>query len=405
MSQRFDWDELRRDLGDVQRAFSDDSEMQRKARARFLLAASAVKRPPRLRFAPGVCAALATAALVLISVTRFWDRDEVALSFRAGNGASPAPLGAWLSPSGAQALPLQFSDGTVVSLAAASRARVVRTTPHGADIVLEQGSLRCSVVHHDGGRWHVGAGPFRVLVTGTTFDVSWNAADATFSLALRDGRVKVDGPTLGSDGYWVKPGEQLRVALNEGSPSSAFAPSPSAAPQPASPAGPAPSAAKKAEQVSASTEWKELARRQRYAEALHVAEAAGFEATCRSASASDLVLLGNTARFAGAAGRAEQAFRLVRSRFIGSPEASTAAFFLGRIAYDHRGDRRDAANWFQVYVREAPNGALAREAGGRLLEAERALGDRSAGRAAARAYLDKYPSGPHAGLAREMLEP
>jgi TolA-binding protein len=151
--------------------------------------------------------------------------------------------------------------------------------------------------------------------------------------------------------------------------------------------------------------WKELARSQHYREALAAAEGAGFEATCRAASAGDLVLLGNSARFAGSAVRAEQAFRLARSRFPGSSEASMAAFYLGRIAYDQRGDRRQAAEWFQSYLREAPGGALAREAAGRLLEAERALGDRAAAQAAARAYLQKYPSGPHAGLARELLEP
>jgi transmembrane sensor len=157
--------------------------------------------------------------------------------------------------------------------------------------------------------------------------------------------------------------------------------------------------------AAAPNAWKGLAQQQKYREALASAEAEGFEETCRKASARDLVLLGNAARFAGSAARAEQAFKAVRSRFSGSAEASMAAFYLGRIAYDQRGDRRQAVEWFRSYLREAPGGAFAREAAGRLLEAERALGDRGGAQAAARSYLDKYPSGPHAGLAREMLGP
>jgi hypothetical protein len=48
--------------------------------------------------------------------------------------------------------------------------------------------------------------------------------------------------------------------------------------------------------------------------------------------------------------------------------------------------------------------ALAREAAGRLIEAERARGDSNAMIAAAESYLRKYPSGPHAGLARGVLK-
>ena len=40
---------------------------------------------------------------------------------------------------------------------------------------------------------------------------------------------------------------------------------------------------------------------------------------------------------------------------------------------------------------------------GRLVEAYRASGDLAAARAAARAYLARFPSGPHAELARGVL--
>src|SRR5882724_10977205 len=47
--------------------------------------------------------------------------------------------------------------------------------------------------------------------------------------------------------------------------------------------------------------------------------------------------------------RAEQAFRSVRARFAGTPEASLGALLLGRIAYDQRGNLRDAERWFRDY--------------------------------------------------------
>jgi TolA-binding protein len=297
----------------------------------------------------------------------------------------------------------------LIALAPATRARVVHTTAHGAEVMLEQGSLRVAVVHRAGSEWHVAAGPFQVLVTGTKFDLSWSATERTFSLALHEGLVKVDGPTLGPSGRWVKVGERLQAVLDGGPAAAASVAASSPTLEPAASAAVVEPAAggsvTPSRGAAAPNAWKELAQHQKYREALESAEAEGFEETCRKANARDLVLLGNAARFAGAAPRAEQAFKAARSRFAGSSEASMAAFYLGRIAYDQRGDRRQAVQWFQNYLREAPSGALAREAAGRLLEAERALGDRAGAQAAARSYLEKYPSGPHAGLAREMLGP
>jgi transmembrane sensor len=407
VNDRFDWDTLRADVADVQRPLLEDEELLRKERARLLLAGRVVplaaRRQPK-RWLWVTTFAAAAALLLTLVVLRREPRPEPPLSFVAGNAAVSGQVGAWLSPSGSAPMPLRFSDGTLVLVAPQARARVVRTMTRGADIALEQGSLSLAVVHHEAGEWHVGAGPFTVLVTGTKFDVSWNAGLRTFTLALQEGSVLVSGPTLSGAGRRVKPGEALRIAIDE---PAVAVPAPSIVGSGAGPDGalPAPddSAKLPAKNPAAGGSWKELAQRQNYTGALAAAEAEGFEAACRAASATDLVLLGNTARFAGSAARAEQAFRLVRSRFAGSHEAATAAFFLGRIAYDQRGNRSEAAQWFQSYLREAPSGALAREAAGRLLEAERALGDVEAARATARQYLQKYPSGPHASLAHDVL--
>ena len=406
MSEPFDWEALRSDVADVQRPVAEDTELLRRERARLLLVARGVpRRVPARRWAK-VWPVLAAAALLALTLGGLAFLREAPLSFRAGSASGSGQLGAPLVANASSPLPVQFSDGTLISLGPAAHARVLRTNPRGADVVLEQGTLSLAVVHYSGAQWHIGAGPFSVLVTGTKFDVAWNAAERTFTLALHEGSVLVSGPTLGATGRRVSPGESLRVAVDAAT-ATASAPNSSASAETAAAAAPAadaPDVAPKSTKSSAGLgAWKPLALEQRYAEALAAAEADGFDATCRTASAPDLVLLGNAARFTGATARAEHAFRLARARFAGTHQASMAAFFLGRIAYDQLGNRREAVHWFQSYLQEEPAGGLAREAAGRLLEAERALGDQAAARASAQAYLQKYPSGPHAGLARNVL--
>ena len=75
-----------------------------------------------------------------------------------------------------------------------------------------------------------------------------------------------------------------------------------------------------------------------------------------------------------------------------------AAYLLGRNA-----PPAGAVKWFSAYLAEQPNGALAIEASGRLIEANEAAGDVKAARNAAKHYLLRYPDGPHAQLAKRVL--
>ena len=113
--------------------------------------------------------------------------------------------------------------------------------------------------------------------------------------------------------------------------------------------------------------------------------------------------LGDTARLAGDSARAKQAYLAVRRRHPGSGAASVAALALGRIAFDHDASFAAAARWFETYLAEQPDGSLAREAAGRLVEAREREGDRVAAGAAARHYLSRWPDGPHAEKARSLL--
>jgi TolA-binding protein len=114
------------------------------------------------------------------------------------------------------------------------------------------------------------------------------------------------------------------------------------------------------------------------------------------------VQLADAARLAGNVGRATAALETLRRRFAGSPQAAHAAFTLGRIAFDRRRAYGDAARWFSTYLREAPGGPLAREAAGRRMEALARSSDPAGARAAAQQYLERYPAGPHADVARRL---
>jgi hypothetical protein len=112
--------------------------------------------------------------------------------------------------------------------------------------------------------------------------------------------------------------------------------------------------------------------------------------------------LGDGARFAGRSDRAEFILLQVRRRFPSDPQAATAAFDLGRIAFDDDAAFADAAQWFHKYLTELPDGPLAREASGRWMEALEKSGDHPSAALAAKVYLEKFPAGPHAQFARSL---
>ncbi|MCA9699094.1 MAG: tetratricopeptide repeat protein, partial [Myxococcales bacterium] len=92
----------------------------------------------------------------------------------------------------------------------------------------------------------------------------------------------------------------------------------------------------------------------------------------------------------------------VRERFPDSEQSSEAAFLLGRMAADG-GDHGKAVTWFERYLDENPNGALAGDALGRLMDSYGSLAQTAKVRDAAERYLAAYPKGTHADKARKIL--
>lgn len=127
----------------------------------------------------------------------------------------------------------------------------------------------------------------------------------------------------------------------------------------------------------------------------------GVPLVLTSASASDLLALADASRYGGDAGLASRALQALRDRFAGTKAASDAAFLLGRMA-DDGGATAAAIRWYDTHMAEG--GSFSAEALGRKMIAVRKSGSEAAARPVAREYLQRYPHGPHAAVARALLE-
>jgi TolA-binding protein len=306
------------------------------------------------------------------------------VSFATRSGEST--VGDVLQASEDATMPVTFSEGSRMVLHRRARVRVLDTQPLGARVLLEGGAVDVAVVHREQTHWLFEAGPFRVLVRGTEFELGWQPEQQLFSLHMKSGRVEVSGACL----------QQPRTVDGGGSVQLSCA-QPSELPHAASarPTAVEPAAATSAESDAARTQ----------ARPARVASSAppSFEQSCETASQAELVSWANRERLAGHVARARTALLALRSRFAGSSEAGTAAFTLGKMAFEQQADYAQAASWFAAYMHEQPNGPLLGDAAGRLIEAHDARGDRAAARRAAQAYLRRFPDGPYASKARRIL--
>lgn len=391
-------------------------------------------------------AALAAALAVVASIAFIaWPKQKAPpLSAQFGNSAEPASVGAWFSAPAAESVPLNFSDGTRIDLTAGSRARLVALEPSSVTLAIESGRARVHVVHRPHATWQLSTGPFTVHVTGTRFTVGWNPEQDTFELELTEGSVELSGCIFGQ-AQRVSAGQVVRASCKRGQVSitrsgsaelglaptvGAVSSSSNALLEPGAPAAssPAPGVvalsdlpmeptvnsakAGVATSGTVSTEpprraelglsWQSLAKSGKYREAFATANSNGFENECSKASASELVLLGDAARYAGDAQKSAYALKRLRQLFPGTQRAAEGAFALGRLSFDTLGSYAQAAQWFRTYLREQPAGSLTREARGRLIEALQRSGDQQAAIAAAELYLRDYPDGPYARLARRI---
>jgi transmembrane sensor len=364
---------------------------ERAGRARFLERFAAGRARSGHRYL-----VMAAAAAIACAVAIAWWRTPSTVSFTTAAGHGEA--GAWLATSSATELPLTFSEGTQLVMAPGSRGRVEELGRAGASFLLERGKIRAHVMHRSSTRWRFLAGPFEVSVTGTALGVDWDPARERFAVRVDEGTVVVRGPNVDALQV-VRAGEQCIVDLplrttrispiDQDAPEDANlrvdagvdalvgAPTTSAAPVATQHLSP---------RTAAPLSWVEIEAKGDYDAAYAAALSAGLASVLRASSADQLLRLAQVARLSGHRDTEREALVTCRRRFAGSERAAVAAYELGRSS-----SPSEASSWFDTYLGEQPNGSLAREAAGRLVEARASAGDERGAREAAARYLARYP--------------
>jgi hypothetical protein len=324
---------------------------------------------------------------------------------------------------------LVFSDASQIRIAPSAKLSVLSLDAHGSHIALADGALDVQVQHRPGTSWRFEAGPFTVKVRGTAFHLAYSAARGRLALQMATGVVEVQGPSQGLASPRVltlRAGESLELFAGaeaktiapsleqpralEAAPSEKQ-PAENAPPLPAPPAPrgmsqqprhPAPQA-ERARTAHDAVAWDSLIAQGDFAGVVKDAEQRGLDVTLASASPAELTLLADAARYTRRNHLARQALLGLRTRFPGTARASDAAFFMGRLAETSASSSGEAVTWYETYLRESARGPYAGEALGREM-ALLARSDRARASMAARLYLERFPHGIQAELAKSLLQ-
>lgn len=374
-----------------------------------LLESLQAKRLPTTRArATGWLAAAAALVLTLGLGGYAYHRSEPTVSVVGGGAHS----GAWVETPPAQQRSMHFSEGSQILIAESSRVRVGGESPRGAQVTVDHGGVRASIVHQKNTRWAVAAGPFNVRVTGTVLRVDWRPAEGEFHVAVDEGSVVAEGPLLGG-GRVITQGGSCRVSVATSEIHCVSPTSSSSGAQGSAAAAEVhelplvndsddqveeTATQSKAQGTKSGTRLLELERAGKYADALALADQLGLSKLLASGRPEELFCLSRLGRYQGNQKLARDALVKVRDRFGKTKEAAHAAFLLGR-----QSAPTEAARWFATYLSEQPGGAFAREASGRLVESHHGAGRFGEAQAAARQYLSSYPTGPHAKFAKSLL--
>ncbi len=353
--------------------------------------------PKRRTGAVKWAAALAVAAALIVVITVAVRSRPLTFSV-AGEAAMS---GVWISAEPSAVTAVRFSDGSFFALRDEARARVESVTSNGAHLVVERGTVAADVVHTATSQWLVLAGPYEIRVTGTQFDVSWEPDQAKLDVHVTRGSVRVTGASTSPRD--VHTGETYTLENREAERSDSRR-SLSGAWGAEPPISTESGSAQTSPTASSLGRWRELAAKGRYSDAFDLLQRSGIDEVIATSSPQDLMTLADTARFTAHADIAQKSLVALRHRFPKDTRVSRAAFDLGRLAFDQQHDYTAAATWFATCLTEDPNGPLDREAAGRLVEARHHASDIGGARSAASDYLRRYPDGPHAPLAKSILQ-
>jgi TolA-binding protein len=402
------------------------SPQQRARGERAIRLAHRQSRESPKRRALGLAAAVTSLALAVV----FYLRAEWLsrpLQYEIENAVVAAEQ---VVPAHGSASPvLRFSDGTEVRLGPNAAVKIRFVTEHGATLALDEGYLHADVFHSSASEWRFDAGPYVVVVTGTSFAITWDSRRDRFDLKLERGSVTVRSPTSNRPipvraGQWLTihsrsnelsirdlTAEQDGIASVQAAQADAGTRDPVEA-ESNHPSRGIASAKPYIDRDGARTVAGDPAQRQREWVRdfdlgkldLIVADARrrGIENCLASVSSEDLAVLADAARYTRHIDIARQALLALRRRFGGSKKATEAAFLLAKLdAAAH--DDASALKYLNAYLSESPAGRYASEALGRKMAITQATRGPDGARPIALEYLSRYPNGAYAPAARAIV--
>jgi FecR protein len=387
----------------IRRTFPDGGRVDETGLRRLQDRAARARRRRRLSFGLfGVLAAAAPLALVLALRPGPLTFEVIHGSMGAAGDVRPTEPGT----------EIRFSDGTEIVLERAARAQVRDVAAHGAGIVLFEGRAHTSFIPRPKASWRVLAGPYVVRVTGTVFDLEWSRDRGQLDVWMRKGSVVVTGPMVES-GVAVSRDQHLslrpddrRIVLEKGG----ALPAPAVEAPPAAAVAPAaerrePAAERTIDRVSprgTDLSWGRRLAQGDFDAIIAAAERRGVRDVLARGTRADLAALADAARYTRRADLARRALSAERARFADSTTAREAGYFLGVLAEDE-GTWREALDWYARYRREAPAGTYAAPALGRTMLLEARRQGNAAAAPDAREYLRRFPGGPYAPTAQQIL--
>lgn len=290
---------------------------------------------------------------------------------------------------------LELSDGSAIQLTReASQLRLIEQSESRVLLGLHSGGAEFDVRPDPKRIFQVDAGPVHVRVLGTAFGVT-----------LENGRARVAVQRGAVEVSWAGGKAELRAG-NSG----LFPPAEWVSNVPVETPPPTRVAAKTAEppaKVAPRSDsndlpvWRELAASGEYNAAYEAIEQR--ERDTIQNEPSDLMLAADVARLSRHPAEAVLLLERVARDFPNDPRAPLAAFTLGRVLLEDLGRAAAAADAFRRAHELAPGGPLASDALARAVEALERSGQAEPARAAARRYLELFPTGRHANQLRERL--
>ncbi len=296
--------------------------------------------------------------------------------------APPPTLAGLLIDTGSATQVVSLPEGSTLTLAAATRLRVISASPGEIRLRVERGSMLCDVVHREERRFIVEAKGIEVEDRGTRFAVD---VQEDVTVRVEQGAVEVHDTsrfvlsTLTAGQAW-RSGGPVRLGTMGAERSAPLpSPPPEAIAPTAEPVVPASSPPPKSPGDDGGRAPKPPG-----------------SGLCKVPSRKVLFERADAARLAGRHADAASDFARFYHCFPGDPRAGLAAYELGRIRLGSLHDPRGAAEAFGA-VLERPGDPFREDAEAGRVEALADLGDEHACQAARDAFRAAYPGSPQAG--------